>query len=148
MLILIDFAELLNNCIERINGITIGSNIKIIRDNTKEIIKVYGDEEKLSRAVINVASNCIRYASSIVEIHMVKIDTSRINLTICDDGPGFDINDLPHIFDRFYKGKKGNFRLGLAISKNIIERHNGKITAENSPKGAIFTIELYTVNNC
>lgn len=145
---LIDFAELLNNCIERINGIAISSNIIILTNNNKEIIKVYGDEEKLSRAVINIVSNCIRYATSIVEIHIMRIEASRINLTICDDGPGFDINDLPHIFDRFYKGKKGNFGLGLAISKNIIERHNGKITAENSPKGAIFTIELYTVNNC
>jgi len=73
---------------------------------------------------------------------MTTIDSNRIKLTICDDGPGFDINDLPHIFDRFYKGEKGNLGLGLAISKNIIERHKGKITAENSTTGAIFIIEL------
>jgi len=45
-------------------------------------------------------------------------------------------------FERFYKGKKGNVGLGLAISKNIIERHNGKITARNSESGAVFTIVL------
>ena len=59
-----------------------------------------------------------------------------------DDGPGFDNQELPNIFDRFYKGKKGNFGLGLAISKNIIEKHNGKITAKNSESGALFIIEL------
>ena len=61
-----------------------------------------------------------------------------------DDGPGIDANELPNIFDRFYKGKKGNVGLGLAISKNILENHNGKITAQNSKSGAMFTIVLPT----
>jgi len=145
---LLNFTDLLDNCIKRISGIALSNNIKIVTNNTKEIIKVYGDEEKLSRAIINVASNCIRYADNIVEIHMMSICSNKIKLTICDDGLGFDLNDLPHIFDRFYKGKKGNFGLGLAISKNIIERHKGKITAENSTTGAIFIIELCIANNC
>jgi signal transduction histidine kinase len=63
-------------------------------------------------------------------------------LAISDDGPGFDKNELPNIFERFYKGKKGNFGLGLSISKNVIERLNGKISAENLQKGALFKIEL------
>jgi signal transduction histidine kinase len=52
--------------------------------------------------------------------------------------------DLPNIFDRFYKGEKGHFGLGLSISKNIIEKLNGSIKAENSLTGAKFIIELPT----
>lgn len=138
----LDLNELINSCIERMNGIAIKNNIKIINNNFNEKIEIYADEEKLSRAITNIISNCIRYAKSIVEINSKITDNNKIELTISDDGPGFDPDELPNIFERFYKGKKGNFGLGLAISKNVIEKHNGKITAENSDSGALFRIEL------
>lgn len=137
----LDFNELINSCIERVNGIAIKGGIKIVADNLNERIGIYADEEKLSRAITNVISNCIRYASSTVVIASETIG-SKIILNISDDGQGFETNELPNIFERFYKGKKGNIGLGLAISKNIIEKHNGKITAENSESGALFVIEL------
>lgn len=138
----LDFNELINSCIERMNGIAIKSNIKITANSLNERLEMYADEEKLSRAITNIISNCIRYANSVVAINSKIIDSSKIQLTISDDGPGFEANELPNIFERFYKGKKGNFGLGLAISKNVIEKHNGKITAENSASGALFIIEL------
>ncbi|MDK2799049.1 MAG: two-component system, OmpR family, sensor histidine kinase CssS [Clostridiales bacterium] len=54
------------------------------------------------------------------------------------------MNDLPHIFDRFYKRKRGEFGLGLAISKDIIKKHKGNITAKNleNGSGAVFEIIL------
>lgn len=75
-------------------------------------------------------------------INLEMTRNSTLRLTISDDGPGIEINELPNVFDRFYKGKKGNYGLGLSISKNIIERFNGKITAGNLEKGAFFLIEL------
>ncbi|MDP4095150.1 MAG: HAMP domain-containing sensor histidine kinase [Bacillota bacterium] len=138
----LDFNELICSCTERINGIAIKSGIKIQVNNPDQDIKLYADEEKLTRAITNVLSNCIRYAQHTVSITSKKIDDGRIELTIIDDGPGFDEKDLPNIFERFYKGKKGKFGLGLAISKNVIEKHNGTITAENSTSGALFRIEL------
>ena len=70
------------------------------------------------------------------------IDNNKVQLTISDDGPGFENTELPNIFERFYKGKKGNCGLGLSISKNVIEKLNGKISARNSNSGALFIIEL------
>jgi signal transduction histidine kinase len=137
----LNFSELLNGCIERMNGIAIKSNIKITSNNLTHNIDIYADEEKLSRAITNVIINCIRYANSSIIISSRIID-NKIKITISDDGPGFEISDLPNIFERFYKGKQGNFGLGLSISKNVIEKHSGKITAENSKSGAIFIIEL------
>ncbi|HQE66385.1 MAG TPA: ATP-binding protein, partial [Bacillota bacterium] len=92
--------------------------------------------------ISNVLNNCIRYAKSSIEIKSEVIDEKAVRVTISDDGPGFESNELPNIFERFFKGPKGNFGLGLAITKNIVEKHKGKITAENSGAGAVFHIDL------
>ncbi|MBU3158494.1 HAMP domain-containing histidine kinase [Clostridium frigoris] len=137
----LSISKLINSCIERMEVIANKNNIVIASNGLKEGIMVMGDEDKLSRAVANIISNCIRYAKRTVTVTL-KVVNKKIEITIGDDGPGIDNNELPNIFERFYKGKKGNFGLGLSISKNIVERHNGKITARNSELGALFVIEL------
>lgn len=138
----LDYNELLHGCAERMNVIAAKNNIAIEVAPLVQDVKIVADEEKLTRAVNNVLSNCIRYAESTVLIKSELKDEKTVRLTVSDDGPGFDSNELPNIFDRFFKGAKGNFGLGLAISKNVIEKHNGKITAENSESGAQFQIDL------
>jgi len=141
------FNELIDNCIDRLSVIAMKNNIEIINNNFYINIGICADEEKLSRAITNIISNCIRYADSVITLTTKIIANDKLELTISDDGPGFDPNELANIFERFYKGKKGNFGLGLSISKNVIEKHNGKITAKNSDSGAIFIIEL-PINQC
>jgi two-component system, OmpR family, sensor histidine kinase CssS len=138
----LDFNELISTCIDRLRGIAMQSNIKINNNILNENIEIYADEEKLCRAITNIISNCIRYSDSVITLTTKIIANDKIELTILDDGPGFDPGEIANIFERFYKGKKGNFGLGLSISKNVIEKHNGKITAENSESGALFIIEL------
>ncbi len=53
-----------------------------------------------------------------------------------------DPQDLPHVFDRFYSGKKGNTGIGLALASDIIRLHKGSITAHNDKSGAVFEIRL------
>lgn len=138
----LDLSGFLSSCAERMQGIAKKNGITIdIRDNV-EGIEINADEEKLSRAVTNILSNCIRYAKSRLVISAETAADSCLELVIADDGPGFDEAELPNIFERFYKGKKGNFGLGLAITKNVIEKHNGKITAMNTDTGAKFVITL------
>lgn len=129
---ILDFNDFIRSCAERINLIAAKASIKIDISLLEKAINITADEEKLSRAVTNILSNCIRYAKSTVTIKTELSDENTVRITISDDGPGFKCDELPNIFDRFYKGSKGNFGLGLAISKNVIEKHNGKITAENS----------------
>jgi signal transduction histidine kinase len=138
----LDFNELIYSCSERMSLIAAKENIEIAVNVLEKAVKITADEEKLTRAINNILSNCIRYANSIVTIEPRLIDDSMVRITITDDGPGFESSELPNIFERFYKGSKGNFGLGLAISKNVIEKHNGKITAENSEYGALFQIDL------
>lgn len=143
----LNFSGIVNSCVERMNGIALKNNIRIAVNNATESILIYADEERLSRAIINIISNCIRYAKSSIIITSKVISDNKVELTIKDDGPGFEPNELPNIFERFYKGKKGKFGLGLSISKNIIEKLNGKISAQNSECGALFIIELPIIPN-
>jgi two-component system, OmpR family, sensor histidine kinase CssS len=138
----LDFNELVHCSVDRLKVIAENRNITIKVDTLESSVKIHADEEKLSRAITNILSNCIRYAKSNVEIKSSLIDASTVRVTISDDGPGFESNVLPNIFERFFKGSKGNFGLGLAITKTVIEKHKGRITAENSESGALFMVEL------
>jgi len=134
--------EIIKNCIERLNGIAIKNNIKINYTDISSDIRIVADEEKLFRAINNILSNCIRYAETNVTIEGKLISRDKIEIRIKDDGPGFDENDLANLFERFYKGKKGNFGLGLAISKSVVTKHHGEISAQNYEHGAMFKIVL------
>lgn len=142
----INFTELINKCIEHMSWLAKKNNIAIRSNLLTKLIEINGDEEKLLRAIDNIISNCIRYAKSTVTIEFNLICDDKVQLILYDDGPGFMDIDLPNIFDRFYKGEKGHFGLGLSISKNIIEKLNGSIKAENSLTGAKFIIELPTLH--
>jgi two-component system sensor histidine kinase CssS len=138
----LDANELLRCCTERISPIAAKSNIAIESDIPDKAVMANADGEKLTRAVTNVLSNCIRYAKSKINIVSELTAENKLRITIADDGPGFAEHELSNVFDRFYKGDKGNFGLGLAIARTVIVKHNGSITAGNHESGAIFTIEI------
>ena len=138
----INVDELIKGSIERVNGIGMRNN-RIIRYNPiLEVVEVTGDEEKLTRALINVLGNSLRYASKYIDIKLEK-KNENIIIIIADDGIGFKEEKINSIFERFYKGEGGNYGLGLAITKSIIERHGGNIMAFNNMQGgASFKIDL------
>jgi len=140
--------ELLGCSIEKVSGIAVRDEktISFVNEN-KENSVVEGDKEKLIRAIINILGNCLRYCSKNVNVVLSKTGNGIVSIEISDDGPGFDKDNLKYIFDRFYKGRNGNYGLGLAITKSIIERHGGSIVAKNKEEtGACFTIYLKTSN--
>ena len=63
-------------------------------------------------------------------------------IQVTDDGPGFSPEDTPHLFERFYKGKGGNFGIGLSIAKSSMEYMGGTISACNTGHGASFSLHL------
>lgn len=130
----INAANMIRSSIERVNGIALKNNKKINFNFDDNDIFFEGDEEKFTRAIINILGNCLRYAKENIDIFLVKDDKSLL-ITINDDGNGFNENDLPNVFERFFKGKGGNYGLGLAITKSIIEKHKGTITAQNNENG-------------
>lgn len=97
---------------------------------------VNGDESSLQRAVLNLLDNAVRYAASDVTV-TVDGDDSLIDLSVVDDGPGFEAAVLPDAFDRFTRDPRhgGGMGLGLAITAAIAAAHGGDVSATNLPRG-------------
>lgn len=107
------------------------------------------DPDRLLQVLGNLVGNALRHTPN---GGRVVLSTARLNdevlLRVQDSGPGIPAEDLPYIFDRFYRGDKarqsdGASGLGLAIARSLVEAHGGRITAANVPGGgALFTIAL------
>ncbi len=111
---------------------------------------VYADYYRLKQCMVNLLSNALAYTPKGGTITVeYKNEGKQIHIVVSDNGIGFPKEDLPYLFDRFYRvdksrsKKTGGMGIGLSITKAIVENHEGKIYAENgNEKGAIFTIVL------
>jgi len=112
-------------------------------------VTVAADPEALKQVVINLAQNALKYAPGAEQRWSVFTADGRAAIRLQDTGPGISRQDLPHIFERFYRGEKARDRsaggsgLGLAIVRSIVEAHQGTIEAASEPgQGATFTAWL------
>ena len=108
---------------------------------------IQGDLSWLSEAIQNILKNCIESTGENGKIEIVCGENPLFTeIAIRDSGAGFEKEDLPCLFDRFYRGKKQNatgYGIGLALCRMIITRQEGTITAKNHPQGgAIFAIRF------
>ena len=101
-------------------------------------------------AVMNLMKNCMEAAGTDTAVHCsYEKNPLYVQIRIWDEGEGFAKEDLPHLFERFYRGEKAEntgIGIGLSLSKAIIEMQNGIIRAFNLPNGgACFEIRFYTL---
>ncbi len=105
------------------------------------------DMEWTMEAVMNLLKNCMEHDPGGIVHCSYEQNPLYTELLIWDEGEGFAREDLPHLFERFYRGKdagEGGIGIGLALAKEIIERQNGTIRARNRQGGgALFEIHLY-----
>ena len=132
--------DFFTDCIEEDEPELERKNIKIrLVNQLSEDDEVYADREQLKRITMNIIGNAVKYLSK--ESGKITItltdELSYIRTGITDTGVGIPKKDLPHIFERFYRGDtsrntgKGGSGLGLAIVKQIIEDHGGTICARS-----------------
>ena len=111
---------------------------------------VHADAKRSRQVLMNILTNAIKYTPSGGTITIAaRTGVGRVAISVTDDGPGIDPAELPHIFNRFYRGDRARSRaeggtgLGLSIARGYVEAQGGSIWAENLPsRGARFTFEL------
>lgn len=121
-----------------------------LEKNIEDGISIFADKDKISEVIINLLANANKYTGEggNVKIKLYKEEKYAV-LIVSDDGIGIPKEDLPFIYERFYRSEKSRNReyggsgLGLSITKAIIKAHNGTINAESIlNEGTKFTVKL------
>ena len=127
-----------------------GSKVKVHLNDIDEAI-INGDRDRLKQVIVNLVANAIQYTPQGGEVFLsLKRIGDQVRLIIRDTGPGIPAEDLPYIFERFYRAEKSRtrsktsgFGLGLSITKWIVEQHGGQIKVESQEgEGTTFVIWL------
>lgn len=136
--------------IEKIEPLLTQKQLFLSLDLPDELPYVWGDADRLSQVFTNLLTNAIRHSpeQAVITISLSIIRQS-LSIAIIDSGSGISPEDLPYIWDRFYRGDKSRARisggtgLGLAITKKLIQAMQGTITVESQlGKGSTFTFTL------
>ena len=141
---IIDMNVLIEDTLEALNYLFKKNNIVIKSDLFDDDTYVNGDYNRLKQVLVNVFKNAIeaKKEDMIIKLH-TKVMKDQFVIEICDNGIGTDSETLSKVYDTFYTTKKNGTGLGVAISKEIIELHHGKINYESEfGKGTKVTIQL------
>jgi signal transduction histidine kinase len=108
------------------------------------------DRDKISQVLVNLVSNALKYTLAGGKVLIEARETAdEVFVSVSDTGIGIPEDDLPYIFERFYRTDKSRSRatggsgIGLTVAKSIVDAHGGRITVESKPnRGSTFTVSL------
>ena len=127
-----------------------GEKVKLKLTEIDQVL-VYGDPDRLKQVFINLISNAIHYTPPGGNVYLtLSKSEDKAKVIVRDTGPGIPTEDLPHVFDRFYRGEKsrtrsksGGFGLGLSIAYWIVDTHRGRIEVDSQEgQGTTFCVYL------
>jgi len=144
----VDIKILITDCLNEISSLAAKNN-HILKNNIHdEIPSLNIDRNEIKRVVLNLLNNAITYTQpeGIISVDHA-VNNTEVIIKITDNGKGISQTDIEKVFDRYFskalKFRKVGTGLGLYLSKQIIENHNGKIWAESTPeKGSTFFFSL------
>jgi len=131
--------EIIDDAIDFVKGAAERKGISVRKDNISPLLSVHADRGYLEQVLINLFDNAIKYGREGGEIIISAIVESRgeVQVSMRDNGPGIPKEDLPRIFERFYRVDRGRSRelggtgLGLSIVKHLVQAHGGRVWAES-----------------
>jgi len=140
----LDAAQLLADCASLTRAATEGRRVDL--DVPEPAPQLRGDYALLIQALTNLVENAARYSrlGGGIRLAAEKRD-GVVALTVSDEGPGIPATDLPHIFEKFYRGSQSKAQgtgLGLSIVEAMVRISGGRVSVRSSPEGTTFTIEL------
>jgi signal transduction histidine kinase len=143
-------ADLISDTLESFSELAARRGVTLEGGLESDVDPVFMDTQRIGRVLNNLISNAVRHTPSggRVEVRARRL-SAGVQVTISDTGEGIYPEDLPHVFERFYRGEKSRSRLtggaglGLAIARGIVQAHGGQIHAESQPEQGtrfIFTL--------
>lgn len=144
-----ELGSIVRGAVEQLRELAASRGVRIV-ENIRPERPVLADEQQAQRALINVLHNALKFARTDGQVRLSDRQRGdHIILTVEDDGPGIEPDDLERIFERFYRadlarGTAGT-GLGLAIVRHIMKAHGGDVWAENRPppeSGAAFHLSF------
>ena len=144
----LDPRELLSSAAERLRPQIERARLYLVVDIPAGLPRVFADRARIQQVVLNLIHNAIKFTPPDGTITVTaEQDGEMLNVQVIDTGTGIAVQDLPRLFERFYKGDKARRSdgtgLGLAITKHIIQTHEGVISAESEfGEGSTFTFTL------
>jgi two-component system sensor histidine kinase VicK len=145
-----DVGDLVDAALEQFRHALAQQQFQLTVDVPHTLPRVLADRQALIQVLENLIDNAIKYSSDIRSLTIVgRSLTERVEVTFEDRGVGIDPEDLPHVFERFYRGRNtsvGGSGLGLAIARRILTYHGGSISARNSAHGGtVVSVSLVMV---
>ena len=146
----VDMGGLLSGVADSAQAMAEAKAISLRADAPVERLLVDGDADRLRQVVGNLVSNALRYTpqGGTIALH-ARADGDRVKVTVSDSGQGIAPEDLPHVFDRFYRSDaardrtSGGSGLGLAIAQALVRAHDGTIDVQSAAgQGTTFTVTL------
>lgn len=145
----VDLGQVVTDAAEQVAPVARAKHIQF-EARSGPTTRLIADEDLLLQLVLNLLDNAVRYTPEHGFVGVTwALEDGHAVIRVSDTGPGIATEDLPRIFDRFYRADKarsqsgGGTGLGLSISRCIAEAHGGSIGVESSPgRGATFTVRL------
>jgi len=143
-------SDLISDTLESFSELALRQGVKLEGSVDSNVDPVIMDTQRIGRVLNNLIGNAIRHtpAAGRVDVRVMRT-SSGVEVCVSDTGEGIRADDLPHIFESFYRGEKSRSRstggagLGLAISRGIVHAHGGRITVQSeSGRGSQFMFNL------
>lgn len=138
--------ELIQEVVAAFQSTAASAEVQLLIDVAPDLPQLEVDPLRVRQVLSNLMANALRYTSTggQIQVRAFAATTDRLTVTVADTGRGIPPDDLPRIFDRFYKSSDSRGTgLGLAIAKNLVIAHGGEISAQSDPgHGTTITFTL------
>jgi signal transduction histidine kinase len=143
----VDVLPVLEQVMRMMSLVAQEKDIDLVYD-AAECCLVWATKDEIHQVIYNLTDNAVKYSPAGSAVHVsLDAEDGWIVLTVKDNGTGIPEEDLPRVFERFYRVDKARSRqaggtgLGLAIVSDTVKKRNGTVAVENSPTGgAVFTV--------
>ncbi len=143
-----DFTEVIDRVVKDVSGAALQKSIAMHATTNGKPYLILADESRLYHMVLNLVDNGVKYSPRNTELAMlVDYSDEGVLIQVRDEGPGIPEGDLPHIFDKYFRGATAKMQpgsgLGLSAVWGIVRAHDGVVSVANRPEGGTeFTIVL------